>query len=363
MAEKIRVAVVLPHFGTGGAEGMVSLLAAAIDAEEFNTEVFCVYGKPLNNHLEQALTDRGIKIHFIGKKRGPSLRAVWRLFRALDEFDPQVVHTHLYACVYAALWPMIRRKPMLHTFHSLPTVENRKWLRRVLTKSMVRSGRMIPVAISRENARLVGEYYGIAPGGIPVVNNPVNVARFASVEKTSDGVFRFITVGRFSPVKNQDMMLRAFGDFLSRGHDARLVMVGGGEEEGKLKALAGTLGIADRVELPGYVVDVENYLAGADVFLLSSLYEAQPLAVLEAMAAGLPVISTDVGGVRDIVTDNGILIPPEDAAALTDAMERLYGDHALRAEMAARGAENAARYDVKHTARQYMMLYRVHSKK
>ena len=116
------------------------------------------------------------------------------------------------------------------------------------------------------------------------------------------------------------MMYRAFAAFLKKGYDARLVMLGKGEEEEKLKELACELGISDRIDYPGFVPNVEDYLADADVFLLSSDYEALPLAVLEAMAAGLPIVATDVGGVCDIVTDNGILIPAGDLDAMVQAM-------------------------------------------
>ena len=358
MTRKVRVAIVLPYFGPGGAEKMVSQLACGMDAEQFETEVFCVYGQPQGNHLEQALRDKGVRIHYIGKKKGPSLSAVVKLFRALDKFGPDVVHTHQYACVYAALWPVARQKPFVHTFHTLPEVENRRPVRRRLTKYLVAKKKMIPVAISKGNQQMVAEFYQIPANGVPVVPNPVDVKRFAAGNRAENSIFRFITAGRFSPVKNQQMMYHAFAAFLAKGYDARLVMLGKGEEENNLKALANELGISGKVDYAGYVANVEDYLAGADVFLLSSQYEAQPLSILEAMAAGLPVISTDVGGVRDIVTDNGILVPSNDAEAMAQAMERLYAEPALYKKMASCSVKNAQNYDLKNTVAGYGELYR-----
>ena len=105
-------------------------------------------------------------------------------------------------------------------------------------------------------------------------------------------------------------------------------------------------------------MNVEDYLANADVFLLSSDYEALPLALLEAMAAGLPIVATDVGGVRDIVTDNGILIPAGDTAAMVQAMEDLYLKQDVRARMAVASKHNARAYDVSNTVAGYSELYR-----
>ena len=152
-------------------------------------------------------------------------------------------------------------------------------------------------------------------------------------------------------------MYRAFVAFLEKGYDARLVMLGKGAEEENLKALAETLGISDRIDYPGFVPNVEDYLANADVFLLSSNYEALPLAVLEAMAAGLPVITTDVGGVCDIVTDNGILLPAGDMDAMVRAMEKLYLNEDVRAQMAAASAKNVRAFDVSNTVDGYCALY------
>ena len=356
--EKIKVAIVLPYFGPGGAEKMVAQLAAGMDPEAFHVEVFCVYGEPQNNQMEQQLQTKGIPIHYIRKGKGFSASAVVRLFRALDAFGPDVVHTHLYACVYAALWPVLRHRPMLHTFHTLPEIENKRPVRRILTRWLVRKNIMTPVVLSASNQRMVAAYYGLSAEQVPVVHNPVDLARFAEASGTTDDTFRFITVGRFSPEKNQQMMYRAFAGFLQKGYDARLVMLGKGEEEANLKSLAEELGIADRIDYAGYVNHVEHYLKNADVFLLSSHYEALPLAVLEAMAAGLPVISTDVGGIRDIVTDNGLLISADDVNAMTQAMERLYLEPATRHRMADAAVRNVQAYDVSNTATGYAVLYR-----
>lgn len=361
--ERIKIAIILPYFGPGGAEKMAAHLGCGLNTEQFDVEVFCIYGHALGNKMERDLREKAIPIHYIGKKKGFSVSAVLKLFQELDRFSPDLIHTHQYACVYAALWPVIRKKPFLHTFHTLPEVENKRPVRRMLTKWLVRKRRMVPVTISEGNQRMVAEYYQLPTDEVPMVYNPVDVKRFASAVGKNDGCFRFITVGRFSKVKNQELMYRAFGLFLKHGYDARLLMLGKGEEEANLKALAEELGVSDRIEYTGYVDNVEDYLKTADVFLLSSHYEAQPLCVLEAMASGLPVISTDVGAVADIVKDNGILVPPGDVEAMAKAMEKLYLDEVLRLKMSERASGYAAEYDVSNTVSGYSELYRRYANK
>lgn len=356
--DRIKVAMVLPYFGIGGAEKMAAQLAAGLDSGKYDLEVFCIYGDPLDNHLEQMVRDNGVRIHFIGKKRGFSVSAMVKLFRELDAFQPDVVHTHQYACLYACPWPVLRRKQFLHTFHLPPELENRRFLRRIMSKLLIRMHEMTPVAISHQNQKFLSSYYGLSVTEIPVVCNPVELTKFDDLKSLGNTDFTFITAGRFSAQKNQQMMLRAFSAFLEKGYDAGLVMLGKGEEEENLRTLASELGISDRINFAGFVVNVEDYLANADVFLLSSDYEALPLALLEAMAAGLPIVATDVGGVRDIVTDNGILIPAGDTAAMVQAMEDLYLKQDVRARMAVASKHNARAYDVSNTVAGYSELYR-----
>jgi len=356
--EKIKVAIVLPYFGTGGAEKMVSQLAAGMDKEVFHTEVFCIYGFPIGNHMEQMLHDKEVPIHYIGKQLGFSLSAIGRLFKALDNFNPDVIHTHLYACMYTFPWVMLHGKSFLHTFHLPPELENRRLLRRVASKVLVKMKKMIPLAISHQNQKFLSQYYGLAENEIPVVYNPVDLSKFNDPKPRTNAAFTYITAGRFSVQKNQKMMLRAFAAFLKKGYDARLILLGKGEEEDNLRALACELGINNRIDFAGFVVNVEDYLVNADVFLLSSDYEALPLALLEAMAAGLPIIATDVGGVRDILTDNGVLITAGNMDAMVEAMEYLYLSDAVRKKMSECAVSNVQAFDISNTVSGYSELYR-----
>lgn len=336
---------------------MVAQLVTSLDPAVIEAEAFCIYGKPQGNHLEQMLAEKNIKIHYIGKGAGFSAKAVWQLGHALRAFEPDVVHSHLYACVYAAPWILGNKRKMIHTVHSAPEIENRRPLRKWITTLLVKCGKMIPVAISPKNQEKVAAFYNIAKEKVPVINNPVVLERFYRCKERQTDECVFITVGRLTPLKNQEMMIKAFAKVQETDRPAKLVLVGSGESEAALRELVDRLNLNEKVCFAGYVQDVERYLAEADVFVLSSNYEGLPMSILEAMAAELPVISTDVGGISDIVTDNGILIPVGDTDALRAAMLQLMEDPELRSHMSQRAKAYAAQYDMDMIADQYATVY------
>jgi len=169
----------------------------------------------------------------------------------------------------------------------------------------------------------------------------------------------FLTVGRYAPEKNQQTLVRAMADVLADLPDAHCYVVGWGDLEDHLKATAEEAGVADSVTVTGRVPAVEPYYALADAFVLPSLTEGLSVVILEAMAAGLPVVATDVAGSGEAVADGttGDVVPPDSAPALADAMVRIAtGDHE---EMGRRGRERVRNlFGIDRTAASYLDVYR-----
>jgi glycosyltransferase involved in cell wall biosynthesis len=164
------------------------------------------------------------------------------------------------------------------------------------------------------------------------------------------------SVARLNPVKRLDVLLQA----LALVEEAKLVLVGDGPERGRLEALAESLGISGRVHLAGYREDVWPWLAACDVFALSSEWEGMPNAVLEAMAAGLPVVATRVGGTPDVVVEGvtGYLVPSDDPLALARALKALIRDSGLRYQMGAAGRHRVEeRFSVERMVERTQALY------
>lgn len=169
-----------------------------------------------------------------------------------------------------------------------------------------------------------------------------------------------IYTGRLSPEKNLDLLLRAFAAAQTALPELRLLLVGDGPEASRLRQQAAQMGLYQVVHFAGLrpYSDVPGYLAAADAFITASVTEVHPLSVVEALAAGLPVIGVDAPGVNDVVVDgqNGLL-SPEDGASLAAHIVRLMADEGLRARLAAGARAAGERYAIERTVAEYLRHY------
>ncbi|NNF27142.1 MAG: glycosyltransferase, partial [Gemmatimonadetes bacterium] len=187
----------------------------------------------------------------------------------------------------------------------------------------------------------LSEDLGVAPGSaFRVIPLGLDLARFRRLDPSARGPAKealglpatcvlLSAVGRFVPIKRHDLLLRAFAQLAQLGgEDWRLALAGGGPERERLEDLAGRLSVADRVSWLGWQEDVTPLLEATDVLVQSSDDEGTPVSVMEAVAAGVPVVATDVGGMRDVVSgvDGVRLTRRGDADALATAVGRLVAD-------------------------------------
>jgi glycosyltransferase involved in cell wall biosynthesis len=325
----------------------------------------------LGSHLEAAVEQMGVPLYFLEvvEKRlhwvhDPKLDALFKKYR------PTIVHTHLGGIIYAFVLAMKYRTPVrVHTLHNIAPLEMGTGpSRRVrLLAFRYRIGSFVPVAIAKEVARTFETLYGyrnppLIPNGIPVHDFTPNPTVRASVRQSlqcEPSSVIFIHIGRFFYQKNHELLINAFAHIQLRV-PVELWLVGDGELRETVQHQVSAMGVENRVRFLGVRSDIPDLLRAADVFVFPSRWEGNPLSVMEAMAAGLPVVATAVGGVPELVEDgvSGILVPNEDLEGLTTAMQRMAQNPDLREQMGrAARCRAVERFDIRQTVRAYEALY------
>lgn len=348
----IRVAIVLEDFSIGGAQRVVSELVQHIDAQKVKLLVLCLWERSDTALAEAA--EKVADVRYLGIHGKNLIANYFRISKILRSFHPDIVHAHLVGQLYAVPWGLLNHVPVLITAHTKPRkafIKKIEWLIRY----GVNHKKIWIAAVSQENLDLVKDYFPGAEKQCLCINNGINIHSFYRKEHAD---FTFINVARQDENKNQMAILRAFHCLYLQRNDIKLILAGDGPCHEKLAAEVKKMGLDQVVLLPGKVDQVSDYYAVADVYVQSSHREAMPMSVLEALAAGLPIISTDVGGLHDVVKGNGILCPDYDGEAIYQAMKRLLFMSSGERKLMIRGSQNISKnYSSDKMAKRYESVY------
>lgn len=355
-SRKLSIAHVVDSMEVGGAEKLVATLGRRQKQEGHAVRVTCLYARgPLTAELEEC----GIETDLVGP--GSSYKLFLRLISCFRRTRPEIVHCHNPTAAILSTLParLAGASVVVDTRHSLVAPPYRvaqelkfwffaRWMNAVVAVSDA-TRRNLERSPAARPEKIVRIYNGSEPPAYPLVRP----------EGTTGG-FRLVHVARLAPPKNQELLLRAVALAAPRVEGLALAVVGGGPLAGRLKHLAEELGIAGVVTFHGEQKDVAPFLLSADLFVLSSRSEAFPVSLLEAMAHGLPILSTNIGGTPESISpDVGRLVPPGDAEALAEAMVDL---SRRRPELRAMGTAARKRYQqlftTETTFRCYDELYR-----
>lgn len=354
---KVKVLHIIPNFGTGGAEKLVVDLLSNYDRSNFDMAAVSFYAKS-NTILEKKLDNFGIKVYYLDKHKGPDISLLFKIDKVIKEFKPVVIHTHLYTVRYVLFTSILNKIPVrVHTVHSISSKELDK-AGFVIQKLAYRYFNFVPVAISSIVKKSVMEFYHIKD--VPLILNGVDIKKYqVSKKQNGNEIIKLIHVGRFSPVKNHNLLIDALKIVSDKKDNVKLYLVGDGELRKEIEDKIIRLNLTDKVELLGIREDIPNLLANSDIFVMSSDWEGLPLVLLEALAAGLPIISTDVGGVPDIIENNvnGILVKPNDSISLSKAIINLSENKELREKMSEINKIYSLKFDIKNTQHEYENLY------
>ncbi|MGB9885738.1 MAG: glycosyltransferase family 4 protein [Moorellales bacterium] len=302
--------------------------------------------------------------------------AALRLRSILKQAGVNLVHTHdLRSMILGAIAARTLGLPLINTVHMPRAYTARAegasglkvwvcaWVEGMIGRSPLAD---YTIYVSQTLFDEAQRRRAVRPGRALVIPNGVDVSRYEPKKRRPDasiqpsGGVTLAFVGRLTKQKGLDLLLRALyyvaAELPKVGF--RLLLVGDGPDRPVLEALARDLGLADKICFLGFRDDVPDILARSDIFVLPSRYEGMPYALLEAMAASLPVIATDVGENAALLEGAGIVVPPEDVLALSQALKALILDPLLRSELGSKAYDRARMFDSSEMAGRVIAVYR-----
>jgi glycosyltransferase involved in cell wall biosynthesis len=366
----IRVLQLITSLDRGGAENHLLALLTHADHEAFENEVAVLVGE---GELVPVFREAGIPVHLLHAGSRFDTRALGRLVTLLRDGRFDIVHSHLFrADIYAglAVRRVGERRPLLvSTRHN----DDRFFLNPFvgIVHYLVSARQDLIIAISdhiarftvargvRHPARVRRVYHGIEPPVERVLEREgQRIRRELGIEADT---FLVGNVGRLAPQKGQRHLIAAMPLLLERVPEAHAMIAGAGDLEDYLRDLAIELGVAERVHVLGPRRDVPELMHAMDVFAMPSIWEGFGLVLLEAMAAGRPIVASRVATIPEVVADGetGLLVPPGDPVALADALAALAHQRDVAQRMGEAGRERLRRnFSLEKMVGDTEMLYR-----
>ena len=329
----MRILQAIETGGPGGAEQVLIALCRGLLARGHDVEVLLLK----EGWLADQMRELGVPLHQLPLQGGLDRPFVATLASLCKKQQIDLIHSHEFSLSWYG-----RRAARTAALPHVATAHGKNFLAR--TKQRIATGLSLRdrrgEALIAVSADLAKELAARALPSLPtpaVIANGVPQPSDIAVRPREGGRLRLVAVGNLYPVKNHRLALDALAELGQRGIDAELTILGRGGEQQALESQAQQLGLGDRLRLAGYCEDVRPYLRQADIFLSTSLSEGMPLSFLEAMGHALPIVSSRVGGVPELIDDGvqGKLFPSGDATACADAITELANDEELRQRIAA----------------------------
>ena len=361
----VHVHHVLLSLEPGGLENGVVNVVNGLDPARFRSSVCCLKS---SGPFAARIRRDDVQVHSMGHGRGNDWRLPFRLARLFRATRTDIVHTrNAEAFFYAGMGARLAGIPvLLHSEHG--RTFNDRAVRLYAQRLLSRWADGI-FAVSGTLRDDLVRHVGLPPSRVDVLHNGVDRSRFGGADREcarrllglDAGSLVVGSVGRLVAVKNYALLLKAFAAL--RRDDAVLLLAGDGPERPALEQLVQGLGLASSVRLLGHRDDVPAVLAALDVFALSSRSEGMSNTLLEAMAAGLPIVATRVGGNAEIVRDgvDGLLVDDDDAPGFAHALRGLAEHAGRRAAMGAAGRERVAtEFSIEAMVERYARYYLTH---
>lgn len=363
----LRVLHVIPTLTGGGAENFLCALVDALDDTAVRSAIMPIYPTAVPDRL----TRRGVRILSIERRGRYDPGFLARMLRGMRAFSPDIVHAHLHNGKYwGRLAALVCGVPIVVFTEHSPHGERRSLPEALVDRFVNRATDGIVTFTSRQRAMLA-KSEGIDSRKLRVIENgvvlpPLPEPRYRRQARLILGVeedaVALVVLGRLEPVKNARLAVEAMGKLpASLRERVRLCVIGDGSQKDDLLALSRELALTPYVRFFGHRADAVRLLGGADALLLPSRVEGMPLAALEAMCVGVPVISTPWPGAEELLGRGsfGAVLPDWNPASAAGAIERICERAAEFREMGERAQRYAReRYDIRRTARAHERFYR-----
>ena len=353
------VAQLLSTFEVGGAERLALQLSQALHARAWRCMAIALLKSgPMQPRFEEA----GLPCRVLGRSipRGLDPFAVIRLARLLRKERVAVLHCHnRLAQIYGGFAARLAGTPAVICSRHAAAVNGRLLPPQVLERASARCIHQF-VAVSEDVMRQATELGRLPADRSRVIYNGVDTNSFTPLSEWAEGPPAIIMVARLDPLKRHDLLLRAARRLRDEGLDLRVRIVGDGPARSDIARLVNNLGLDDIVELPGHREDVADLLRSSHLFALPSDSEGLPMTIIEAMACGLPVVATRVGGIPELIEPerNGFLIEAGDEAALAERLRRLIIDKELLERMSVEARRIAiSRFEIDVAAEAHTAMY------
>ncbi len=363
----IRVLWLVKGLGPGGAEHLLVAAAAVHDRTAFHFDAD--YLLPWKDALVPNLESLGVQTHCLEVRDERDLRWASRLRAQLQRDPVDILHAHSpYPAGIARLvvrsLPKRVRPRLVYTVHNtFPSFSTPTRILNGLTYPLDDADLAVSAEVHETIWPRLRDRTEVVVHGVVLDDVRAQLAHRDDARAELGLAPNEIVVGtiaNFRAQKDYPNLLATARVLLDRGWKGRIVAVGQGPLEAEMRALHDRLGLGDRVLLLGQRADAVRVLAACDIFTMASDNEGLPVALMEALALGLPVAATAVGGIPDAMTDGveGLLVPPKQPEALADAIEAITDDDERRAEMAAAARATGARFDIRVAVTRIEQLYR-----
>ena len=363
---------IIPNLKKGGAERLcLDTCRALHHTQGIEVMVFNFWPENTYGFLTEKLNRKVIPSKVVPSILGKSTIEVAELQREVDVFQPDVIHVHLFEALMVVSHLRHTAHLVVHFHDNMPQFENFSW-RTLLSKRSITNNfekRLILksfkqhkvsfIGISSVNIGYIRKVLPQYKSQIHLLHNAIDASRFIAIKQHRNSRPTLITIGTLNTNKNHCLAIEVLKHIIDEGLPVHLIIVGDGPERNELHYLVKNLGLDQQVQFTGSVDNPEYFLEQADLYIHTTKSEAFGLTILEAMAAGLPVVCTDGGGNRDLIRngENGFILDTEKPEELADKIEYLLKNAEQRIRMGSNAQRFAQDYHIQAYAERLIAIY------